>query len=133
MAAKHGFSLLEIIALLIIAGVLAAVIIPNLLNSTELTRAQVARNNLYAIAAAQQRYYEDKGSYCVQAGCGNTTANLNTGLRLSITDGFSYTCTTAGTAYQCTASDTKDTLTLSVNANGTGVSVTCVPSGYCPP
>lgn len=130
-AARRGFSLLEIMAVLVILGGAAAIAVTGLFVSIERTKAQAAKNNLLAISAAQQKYFEDYGYYCVQTGCGDTTANLYAGLRLDMTanDPFGYSCV-AASPYSCTASD--GTVTLILNPNG-GPPVSCTKGGgYCP-
>ena len=111
-------------------------------NSIEQTNAQAAKNNLLAIAAAQEKYYEDYTAYCTATtgnvgNCGNSRDNLNTNLHLSIfaNDPFTYSCAVSGSYYTCTADDTVVQLTLTVTA--TRVSVNCSPDGsnpgsYCP-
>jgi len=123
---------MEIIVVLVIMGIAAAFIIPNLISSMEQTKAQAAKNNLLAISAAQQKYFEDTNnvSYCL-TGCGDTTANINNNLHLSIAsnDPFTYSCSSAAVPYQCTASDGTDTLTLSISSVGAAVSCS---GSYCP-
>ncbi|MDE2027982.1 MAG: type II secretion system protein [Candidatus Omnitrophica bacterium] len=135
MACRQGFTLIELVVVLIIVGVVAAIALPNMISASEQTKAQMARNNLYAIAAAQQKYFEDNGIYCTQtSNCADTTDHINTNLHLSFSDKFSYSCTDAALPYQCTAGDGTDTLTLSVVNNGLGDNVDCAgPNGYCPP
>ena len=148
MADKKGFTLLELIVVIMIVGICLGFIIPSFMNSMEQTKAQAAQNNLYAIAAAEQKYYEDYGVYCTAttgnvANCGDIAKDINTNLHLSIfsNDPFTYSCiaqgssycTTAGLVYCCQATDTADTLTLTATA--VGVSVSCVNAAhpsYCP-
>ncbi len=139
MGDKRGFTLIEIIVALVIVGILVAVILPNVITSVEQTKAQAAKNNLLAISAAQQRYFEDNSVYCTgtSSSCGDNNLDLNNNLRLSIptNDPFIYSCTAAPAPYQCTASDGTDLLTLTVNVSTLAVSVSCSNiagrSGYC--
>ncbi len=133
MASSKGFTLLEIIVVLVILAGAAVLVVSNLFVSMEQTKAQAAKNNLLAISAAQQKYFEDHGGYCVPTNnsCGNTQANLYGSLSLDMTtsDPFSYSCL-AASPYSCTASDGTDTLTLNPNAQPP---VSCAgPNGYCP-
>ena len=151
MGRAKAFTLIEILLVLVIVGILAAIAIPNLRTSIEQTNAQTAQNNLYAVAGAQSRYYEEFLSYCtVTMGsvipCGDTNANLNTNLHLQLGtagDSFSYSCSSVPAAggcsvptYQCTATDPTDTLTLTVKMAGCSViggTVSCAPVGpFCP-
>ena len=138
MKSKKGFSLAEIIVVLVIVGIAAAVTIPSVINSVELSKAQSMTNNLLAIVTAQQKFYEDNSPsiFCVQtvpgAGCGGTTASLFSNLRLNSADNFTYTCFTTGETipYNCRATDTVDTITIDPNVQP---STACVgPSGQCP-
>ena len=140
MADKKGFTLIELVVVMIIVGICLAFAIPSYIGSMEQTKAQAAQNNLLAIAAAQERYYEDNGVYCTTttglvANCGNSRDNINGNLHLSIfaNDPFSYSCVVSGLYYSCTAGDTIDSLTLTVNATGASVGCTNVSNpGYCP-
>jgi type IV pilus assembly protein PilA len=133
VAGSKGFSLIEITVALIIVGIAAAITIPNIISSMEQTKAQMARNNLYAISAAQEKYFEDQNpnSYCTTT-CGNTSA-LDASLQLSISDTFQYSCSASGSYYSCTAQDGTDTLTIGVTAVGiTSYSCNGPNNNYCP-
>jgi len=143
MAAKKGVTLIEIVVVMIILGIIAAITIPNLTSSMEQTNAQAAHNNLLAISAAQEKYFEDYASYCTTT-TGNTAncgiwPNLNTNLNLGIapSDTFTYICSVPlvnPPPFTCTATDGTDTLTLSLVMQGNtvaGNNVSCAgPS--CP-
>jgi prepilin-type N-terminal cleavage/methylation domain-containing protein len=154
MTGKKGFTLLEIIVVMIIIGILAAIALFNFRTSIEQTRAQTAQNNLMAIAAGQEKYYEDHGYYS-----NLSRADLFAALNLSPSsnDPFfnNYTCTvvaacnpasipyscTVATPYNCTTNDGTDylKLTYATPTAGTGGAViTCCDvnnntSSLCPP
>ena len=154
MADKKGFTLLELIVVIMVVGICLGFIIPSFMNSIEQTKAQAAQNNLYAIAAAQSKFNEDYSSYCASQSispcycistgtnptglttyCGDNAKDINTNLHLSIfsNDPFTYSCAVSGSYYSCTATDSADTLTLTATA--TGASVSCVNAAnpsYCP-
>jgi general secretion pathway protein G len=135
MAARKGFTLIEILIVLIIVGIVVAIAVPNFIASVEQTKAQTAQNNLMAIAAGQSKYYEDHGNYCTPTySCGNTQSSLYASLSLSMTanDQFIYSCSSLGSSYSCTAQDISDTLTLTPNPASGHSPVTCVPSNLCP-
>jgi len=154
MAAKEGFTLIEIIVVMIIVGVVAAISIPSFVTSMEQTKAQTAKYNLLAISAAQSKFNEDYSpansnapTYCINTStnfantlgapgsCGDNLQDLNTYLHLNMqaNDPFSYSCSTAAESipYNCQASDGKVTLTLDPNAQPT---ISCAPAGNlsCP-
>ena len=138
MLSKQGFTLIEIIVVMVIIGLLIRVAVPSFNNNIEHMKAQTAYDNLLAISAAQQRYGEDySGTYCVAAGCGDSNANLSTSLRLSLggaNDAFNYLCfAQAGDLYRCTASDNLLTLTMDVTtASGAVIACNLAPSSMCP-
>jgi prepilin-type N-terminal cleavage/methylation domain-containing protein len=134
MADRKGFTLIELLVVLVIIGVALAFIIPNFINSIEQTKAQAAKNNLLAISAAQQKYFEDFQVYCTTTTptvtaplCGDSLVHLVSNLQLTMNNDvtFVYSCTAAGPI--CTAQDTNYTpnITLSLNVG----TVTCAPAG----
>ncbi len=65
---KSGFTLLEIIIVIIIVGVLASLALPKFFRTVEYSRATEAFINLNAIRQSMERCYLQRSSY---AGCGN--------------------------------------------------------------
>ena len=64
MLHKQGFTLMEIIVVIIIIGLCLAFAFPNFTTPNEQSYALNAQNNLLAIYSAQQNYYNNNGSYC---------------------------------------------------------------------
>jgi len=95
MPEKKGFTLIEIIVVLVILGGLAAIAIPSYSTYTQQGAAKAAQNNLITIYNAQKNYYFSNGTYCVSSnGVCNSSASVNSNLSLNITDtNFTYTCT----------------------------------------
>ncbi|SHI46774.1 type II secretion system major pseudopilin GspG [Pollutimonas bauzanensis] len=60
---QAGFSLIEVMVVVVIMGVLAAVIIPNLLDRPDQARAVAARQDIGAIMQALKLYRLDNGRY----------------------------------------------------------------------
>ena len=58
-----GFTLLELLIVVIIVGILAAVAIPQFLNATDRARETEARAMVDAILTAQSAYYQERGAY----------------------------------------------------------------------
>jgi len=138
MITRRGFTLIEMVVVLIIVGVLTALILPNFITVIEQTKAQGAKNNLLAIASAEEKFSEDhSGVYCINSGatpnCGTTSPSLisDLGLTFSSTDPFTYSCSIPNPTpppYTCTATDPTLQLTLTVtvtNGSAMGATVSC--------
>ena len=139
MAAKKGFTLLEIIVVLVIVGLLAALAVPNFLSSMRQTEMQAVENNLRAIVGKEQKHYEDNGSYYSSPTTGTCLAifnSINQNLSLSmstdtVTDGFVYSCVSSGTcsatclatcSASCSSIPPSQPNQVSIDSNG---NVTC--------
>ena len=161
MSNKKGFTLLEIIIVIIIVGLLTALALPNYFTMLYQGAANAAQNNLITIYNAQKSYYlspAGNGTY-YNSSSNNDLTNINTVFNLNITDpSFQYTCVTAaGPSYTCTAKNNSDpNLVLTVTsgtpgtpnaivlpgglscASSTGINPGCNPScasdvpSYCP-
>jgi type IV pilus assembly protein PilE len=60
---KSGFTLLEIIIVIIIVGVLASLALPRFFRTVEYSRGTEALTNLSAIRQATERYYLQRSTY----------------------------------------------------------------------
>ncbi|GGY04279.1 type II secretion system major pseudopilin GspG [Paludibacterium paludis] len=60
---QRGFSLIEIMVVVVIMGVLAALIVPNLMDRPDQARATAARQDVGAIMQALKLYRLDNGQY----------------------------------------------------------------------
>ena len=94
---QKGFTLVELMIVIVIVGILSAVALPNFLNQTKKARATEAQSNISAaFKNAQQIFLETNNLNNI----GNTTSGACVaGLELpsgTITDGWSYTCQTSG-------------------------------------
>ena len=89
MLRRQGFTLMEMLIVLIIIGICASLFLANFNMPTEQARALNAQNNLMAIYSAQRNYYNNYGHY-VQ---GNLM-RMNSALSLNIqNDGtYLYSC-----------------------------------------
>ena len=136
MMNRHGYTLAEIFVTMIILVLMTQIVVTGITSTAEHGRVHQAKVTLYAMLAAQQKYYEENGgwagnaAYCVGA-CGASNQSLRSNLDLTLTDTFTYLCTNNTLPYICTAVDGIVTLTLNPNNNPP---VTCAPVGpFCPP
>ena len=65
MRGKEGFTLLEVMTVVVIVGILAAVAIPAYLNNVTRSRRSDAFNALETVRAAQEMYRAENGGYAV--------------------------------------------------------------------
>jgi len=116
MPDSKGFTLTEILTVLIIIGLLAAIAAPNYNTYVQQAAAQAAQNNLISIYGAQKNFYLSpvgSGNFCVDTGPPNHICSdlnkINTNLSLNITDNnFTYKCARGGgpaNGFQCTATN----------------------------
>ena len=72
---KSGFTLLEIIIVVIIVGVLASLALPKFFSTVEFSRAQEGLAAMATIRGGLERYYVSKGNTYLAA----STGNIDTG------------------------------------------------------
>ena len=60
---EHGFTLLELIIVVTVIGILAAIAIPNLLLVPKRAKEAVLKTNLHLMREALEKHYADQGRY----------------------------------------------------------------------
>jgi prepilin-type N-terminal cleavage/methylation domain-containing protein len=145
MFSRKGFTLAEIIVVLIIISILAVVAIPNYMTNMQQGAAKAAQNNLITIYGAEKNNYLNTGNYCINTSpnpCDNLP-DIKANLTLNITDNyFNYTCITDVSGFSCTATNPSIAgFSLTVTNNpiilpgGTGTAnPSCTPAAsiFCP-
>lgn len=61
--ASRGFTLIEVLVVVVILGILAAFIVPNVMDRPDQARVVAAKNDIQAITSALKMYRLDNGAY----------------------------------------------------------------------
>lgn len=104
---KKAFTLLELLVVVIIIGILAALGVANYNNVAERSRASEARANLGTLRSLQLAFFQENNSYATLAG-----------LMTSLPAGTTSTCTNAAYYFQYECDDTTGTCTAHRCASG---------------
>jgi prepilin-type N-terminal cleavage/methylation domain-containing protein len=101
--AARGFSLVELLAVVLVLAVLAGIAIPLYINTRKSSAARACKANIAAIAAAESTYAVRNGAYTA------TMATL-----VSAVEGFAQTptCPLDGSSYTLTVDATTGALTI---------------------
>lgn len=60
---RRGFSLLELLAVVVILGIIAAIVVPRVSTSSALAKQRVNEHNIATLNAAVERYFVNEGSW----------------------------------------------------------------------
>jgi prepilin-type N-terminal cleavage/methylation domain-containing protein len=63
LSSSRGFTLIELLMVVVIIGLLAAVLVPKFANSREKAFVATLKSDLRNLAAAQESYFFDNGTY----------------------------------------------------------------------
>src|SRR3954469_17931837 len=90
---RHGFSLMELLAVVTILGIIAAIIVPRVAVSSDTAKAKVNSHNKATINASVERWYVEKGSWPANnlSDIGADTNYFPDGIPVNPTDASAYT------------------------------------------
>jgi general secretion pathway protein G len=90
---RSGFSLMELLAVVTILGIIAAIIVPRVAVSSDTAKAKVNAHNKATINASVERWYVEKGAWPAVnlSDIGADTNYFPDGLPTNPTNGAAYT------------------------------------------
>ena len=108
MLTRKGFTLIEVLIVVIILGILATIAIPQFAKMTKKARLAEAWTNLAAIRTGESVYYleEDKYTACLDELDAGESSSSN----------FTYSISVSGTDYNASAAGTAGSPAAGVNA-----------------
>jgi prepilin-type N-terminal cleavage/methylation domain-containing protein len=104
VARSRGFTLLELLIVIVIIGILAAVLIPRFANSREKAFVSAMKSDLRNLATAEESYYYDYATYAPSLavlGTFNPSAGVAVALTQATQGGWSATASSANSLRQC--------------------------------
>ena len=125
---KKGFTLVELMVVIVVIGVLSAIAIPQFGNAIARARAAEVPGNLKKIAIAQEAYRTETKKYKGTSGWGtsNETAGKNLGVKITLSKFFTYSTQSmdSGTRFNANAN-----LVSKLGKAEPGVKVTLTETG----
>lgn len=106
MSQQHGFTLVELMVVVVIVGLLAAIAGPQFANARERTYVAVMTTNLRNFATAEESYFYDFATYSgdaadVQARGAELSKDVTLTINEATLSGWSATATHIGTPVKC--------------------------------
>lgn len=124
---KKGFTLIELVTVIVIIGVLVSFSVPVYTRAMERARDNEPKTNLMLIQAAEKIYQAEEGAYYGSS----DVAAINTNLHLNLNTNFwNYSISGGGANFTATAS--RDAGGFNRSYSITDSATTVSPSGNCP-
>jgi len=101
---ERGFTLIEMLLVLVILGILAAVLVPRWANSREKAFMATMKSDLRNLATAEEAYFYDNASYATTLSslpAYNPSTGINVTINQATVAGWSATASRTGLARQC--------------------------------
>lgn len=116
---RRGFTIIEILAAVLIIAVLASILIPRATKAKEKVNQRQAESYLRAIRTSQKMYYARNGLYqCSGTSCSNA-ATIKTALGTEVKDGaYTFSITGNSSAFTVTADTTGTANDITVDQDG---------------
>lgn len=130
MVKQKGYTLVEVIFVVVVLGVIAGLAIPQYSKSVQRMNEERAVTQLYAIHAATNIYRARNLEYLDTGGATESLSYINSNLKLAIeANGVTYNYTSNGTIFTATASGSG--YTVRINQNTISDINPCCVSGSC--
>ncbi|HYK82407.1 MAG TPA: prepilin-type N-terminal cleavage/methylation domain-containing protein [Gemmatimonadales bacterium] len=104
MTSRHGFTLLELLVVVVIIGLLAAIAIPKFANSKDKAYMAQMKSDLRNLATAEEAFFYDSATYTLNfAQMNNYAASVGVTvvIREATPRGWSATASALNTYHQC--------------------------------
>ena len=106
---NKGFTLIELMIVVVIIGILAALAIPRFMRSTTKSKQSEAKQLLKQIYTMQHAYRQEFNSYCLNGVTASNAAQAafaRIGVDIGVTARYSYVMTAAANVFSCVATAT---------------------------
>jgi len=129
-----GFTLIELMIVVAIVAILAAIAIPSYLNYVTRSKLTEAYNNLSAYRVLQEQFYQDNRIYTGTGSPGGCGATVPTGLKYFTIDCGPTAAASAGYTATATGITGSQTANFAFTINNNNAQTTSnVPSGWAKP
>ena len=121
MSRRTGFTLVELLVVIVVIGMLASIAIPKFANSKQKTALAAMKSDLRNLVTAEQAYFSDWGTYTATLSTSlyRATTGVTLGAITVTTGGFSASATFPGaTTFTCA---------IELGAGALDGEVTCAP------